>query len=161
MANKNKTMYNLKSTISMKKFISEFGREFSPYLIERLMDLELRSVLTRNEFPNILEIKHVEHTKYQCGEGEKELSFGRLIASDEELFFSTADETDKVMEAENISDLFDSMNSDVKIFNSNIEAKKIDDDNIDFFMDKMLNIMPEVSEEYKKILKEMLAYDRR
>ena len=164
MANKNVAMYKLKKTISMKKFISEFGEDFTAHTKERLLELEIRTVLTRSEYPNILDIKHVEHTKYECcGEAEsRELTFGRLIVNGGKLYF-TGSETDSntLMEAENVPDLYNSLKADEKIVDNGISAKEINEDNIDFFMDKMLDTIPEVSESYIKIIKEMLAYDKK
>ncbi len=49
----------------MKGFISEFGEIFLKNE-KRLLELEIRTVLTRKEHRNKLDIKHVEHTKYPC-----------------------------------------------------------------------------------------------
>jgi hypothetical protein len=61
-----KRKYNIRKTISMKKFISEFGDNFSEHMKKRLMEIEVRCVLTRKEAEYKFEIKHVEHTLYDC-----------------------------------------------------------------------------------------------
>jgi len=166
MTNNNSNKYKLKKTISMKKFISEFGDTFSSHMKERLLDLELRSVLTRKEDMNILDIKHVEHTQYKCekdasGSSNKEYTFGQFIALDGDLYFSkNCIESDTVMQADIVNIIYDSIENSEMTLAPNVIGKKISDDNIDFVIDKMLSCFPEVSKNYAKILKEMMSYEK-
>ena len=47
-----KKNYNMKKTIAMKGFISEFGEVLSEKMKKRLLELEIRTVLTRKEYRN-------------------------------------------------------------------------------------------------------------
>lgn len=166
MTNNNSNKYKLKKTISMKKFISEFGDTFSPHVKARLLELEMRSVLTRKEEMNILDIKHVEHTKYKddtaaTSSSDKEYAFGQFIALNGYLYFSkNCMESETVMQADKVIKLYNSLETNEEILEEDAIGKKIDDSNIDFFVDGMLSFFPEVSEKYTKILKEMMSYEK-
>jgi len=166
MINNNSNKYKLKKTISMKKFISEFGETFSPHVKARLLELEMRSVLTRKEDMNILDIKHVEHTKYKDDTAAtttsgKEYAFGQFIAIDGDLFFSkNCIESDTVMQADKVINLYDTLGNNEVILEADAVGKKLDDSNIDFFVDGMLSFFPEVSKKYTQILKEMMSYEK-
>ena len=60
-----KKNYKMKKTISLKMFIAEFGENFSDHMKKRLLELEVRCVLTRKEDSNKLDLKHVEHTQHE------------------------------------------------------------------------------------------------
>lgn len=166
MINNNSNKYKLKKTISMKKFISEFGETFSPIVKARLLELEMRSVLTRKDDMNILDIKHVEHTKYKddtaaTSSSEKEYVFGQFIALNGDLYFSkNCIENDSVMQSDKVIQLYDALGSNEVILEGDAVGKKLDDSNIDFFVDGMLSFFPEVSKKYSQILKEMMSYEK-
>ena len=166
MISNNSNKYKLKKTISMKKFISEFGDTFSPHVKARLLELEMRSVLTRKEDMNILDLKHVEHTKYKkdgdvASSAGKEYAFGRFIAVDGDLYFSkNSTESDSIMQADKVTALYDSLENKEVILEEEFTGKKIDDTNVDSFVDGMLSFFPEVSAKYAKILKEMMSYEK-
>ena len=42
-----KKNYKMKKTISMKMFVSELGENFSDHMKEKLLELDIRCVLTR------------------------------------------------------------------------------------------------------------------
>jgi len=81
-----KKVYRMRKTVSMKQFITEFGGDFSKHTKQRLLELGGRCVLTRKDESFILDIRHVEHTKYKCSfedsiaGPQKEYAFGQLIA---------------------------------------------------------------------------------
>jgi hypothetical protein len=160
-----KKNYNLKKTISMKRFISELGEDFSKLMKKRLLDLEIRCVLTRKEDDEFrLDIKHVEHIKYDCDlenpsdSNKKEYVYGQLIVVDGELYFSeTCTEGNDIMQSPIVSKLYDSLDSQYITFDTGITAKKLDDSNIDYVVDSLLSVCPEVSEYYKNIVKGMLS----
>lgn len=160
-----KKNYNLKKTISMKRFISDLGGNFSKHMKKRLLDLEIRCVLTRKEDDEFrLDIKHVEHIKYNCDlenpsdENKKEYVYGQLIVVDENLYFSeTCTEDDSVMQSPIVSEIYNSLDSESITFDTSIMAKKLDDSNIDHVVDSLLSVCPEVSEYYANIVKGMLS----
>ena len=87
-------IYNIKKTISVKYFISEFGENFTAHMKKRLMELEVRCVLVRKEENYILNLKHVQHTQYRSNKKdpssvtEKEYAYGQFIVVEGILYFS-------------------------------------------------------------------------
>ncbi|WPC44435.1 hypothetical protein [Clostridium sp. JS66] len=153
--------YKIKKTISVKHFISEFGENFSEHMKERLLDLEVRCVLTRKEEENILDLKHVEHTKYDCPSDNtsKEYVYGEFLAIDGSLYFSEkCIEGDEVMQSPITNVIYNSLSSTDMIFDEDNNAKKIDDSNIDYVIDTILTVCPEVSQRYLDILAEMTSH---
>jgi len=159
----NRFKYNFTKTISMKKFISEFGVSFSPLVKEKLLLLELRCVLTRLENINVFNIKHVEHTKHNpkddSGAVGKEYVFGQLVSIEGNLYFSEACNENEVSEkCQSIGHVYDSIAGDELLLESGIKVKLIDDRNVEAFINSLLACIPDVSERYIKILKEMSSY---
>lgn len=162
-----KKNYNMKKTIAMKGFISEFGEIFSEKAKERLLELEIRTVLTRKEHRNKLDIKHVEHTKYPCNDLngknlEKEYSYGQFVIEDNNLYFSdSCIENERVMQSPVVDKIYNSLDDIDMLINEDTTAKKIDDTNIDYVIDALLEACPEVSQRYLKIVHEMLANEKK
>lgn len=156
-----KRKYNIRKTISMKKFISEFGDNFSEHMKKRLMEIEVRCVLTRKEAEYKFEIKHVEHTLYDCSNDtkngsrtiKKEYVYGLLVAVDDTLYFSDklTDDAD-VMLSPVVSTIYNSLSSKDMILYDASYIKKIDDSNIDYVIDTMLTVFPPVSQKYIDII---------
>ncbi|KGK85983.1 MULTISPECIES: hypothetical protein [unclassified Clostridium] len=145
--------YKLKRTISMKQFISEFGESFSDHMKERLLELEVRCVLTRKEEENKLDLKHVEHTKYDS----KEYAYGQLIANEGELYFSEkCMEGPDVMENPVVDPIYNALKTEEVVINENIKAKKVDDSNIDYIIDNILEVCPQVTDRYLEIMSKYL-----
>ena len=162
-----KKNYKMKKTISMKMFIKEFGENFSDHMKKRLLELEVRCVLTRKEDSYRLDIKHVEHTQYafnnDCNNNtsEKEYVYGQLIVMDEMLYYSEkCTEGDKVIQAPIVNLIYDNLDSEGMILDNDNRAKKIHDGNIDYVIDTMLTVFPDVSQSYLNIIKEMISHER-
>lgn len=161
--------FRMKKTITMKKFISELGQNFSEKMKDRLVELEIRTVLTRKEVENILDIKHVEHTKYDCpnnskkssakAKNQKEFCFGRFIVMDDELYFSeNCIENDEVMKCPVVDTIYNTLTSEQTTFEEiPTSVKKVDDSNIDYVVDTILTVCPEVSQRYKDIMDEVMS----
>ncbi|EJP6471106.1 hypothetical protein K8O96_03400 [Clostridium sporogenes] len=162
-----KKNYNMKKTIAMKGFISEFGEVLSEKMKKRLLELEIRTVLTRKEDRNKLDIKHVEHTKYPCENLdikniEKEYTYGQFVLTDENLYFSKdCIENEKVMKLPIVDEIYNSLDGEDMLIDEDTTAKKIDDTNIDYVIDTLLTACPEVSQRYLKIVREMLSNEKR
>jgi hypothetical protein len=110
--------YKMKKTIAMKQFVKEFEQSLSEHMKNRLLELEIRCVLTRREESNILDIKHVEHTKYDCSPEnaldtcQKEYVFGQLIVIDNVLYFSKSSmENEQVMLSPVVESIYNSPKS--------------------------------------------------
>ena len=158
--------HKYKSTISIKMFIDEFGNDFSEHLKNRLLELEVRTVLKRDEVSNIFNLKHVEHLKYDSNyesKGEmktckKEYVYSQFAVIEGVLYFSEkCNENDKDMKASTVSSIYNSLDSKGMIFYEDRNLKKIDDSNIDYVVDSILSSCPEVSEKYKSIVKGMIS----
>ncbi|MPN01869.1 hypothetical protein SDC9_149081 [bioreactor metagenome] len=154
--------YNLKKTISIKKFIAEFGGTFSEAIKTRLSDLEIRSVLTRKAYTNVLDIKHVEHTQYPCTDedtldcGTKEYSFGEFLVIDNVLYYSNNCLEGPTVTKSPVSDLIYNNLGDENIINfEGIEGKQITDANIDYVIDTLLEYCSDVSQKYKDTIAEI------
>jgi hypothetical protein len=153
----------MKKTISMKLFVKEFEDSLSEHMKKRLLELEIRCVLTRKEENNILDIKHVEHTKYNCSpesamdDCKKEYVYGQLIVLDNVLYFSkSSSESDQVMLSPVVESIYDSLKSDEIVSDLGVNIKRIDDSNIDYVIDRMLEVFPPVSQEYRDIMSKYL-----
>ena len=156
-----KRIYKMKKTLSMKLFVDEFGEKLSKHMKKRLLELGPRCVLTRKEKSYILDIKHVEHGKYQCNTqapdgnelNHKEYAFGQFIIHEGELYFSqSCIENCDIMQAPIVNAVYDALNSTVITLEEDITAKKVDDENIDFIVDSILKVCPEISEEHLAII---------
>lgn len=156
-----KKNYRMKKTISMKMFISELGQSFSEYMKNKLMELDIRSVLTRKDENNILDLMHVEHTKHECqgntgktqGICQKEYDYGQFLVIDGSLYFSeSCVENEKVVKSPIVSEIYNNLSSETAVTETGISGKKVDDSNIDYIVDTLLTVFPQVSEEYISIM---------
>lgn len=146
-------IYKIRKTISMKRLISELGGNFSKHIKKRLLDLEIRCVLTRDKDNNRLDIKHVEHIK---NNNDEETVYGQFFINEENLYFSqNCLKKDSIVESPIIKEIYDSLDSE-EIIVSDIKSKKLDDTNIDYVIDSILKVCPDISEKYKSIVKGML-----
>ena len=154
-----KRIYRMKKTVSMKQFLNEFGAEFSKHMKQRLLELGARCVLTRTDESFILDVRHVEHTKYDCNSQEdtevsyKEYAFGQFVAHEGLLYFSDSClENDDIMQAPIVSAIYDSLRSETSVIDDCVNAKEVDDENIDYIIDNILTVCPEVSPEHLAII---------
>lgn len=160
-----KKNYKIKRTISMKQFISQYGENFSEHMKQRLMELEVRCVLTRKDDEDVLDLKHVEHTKFNSNADEnvpsskKEYVYGQFVVEENNLFFSkNCVESKDVMEAPIVSTIFNSLSENGMITLNEQIVKKVNDSNIDYIIDTLLTVYPEVSQKYKDIIKHMNSF---
>lgn len=163
-----KRNYKMKRTISMKQFLTEFGEGMSKHMKQRLLEIGDRCLLNRRDDSYILDLRHIEHTKYECvcGNGEdatsskKEYAFGQLIIQDGALYFSrSCVENDDIMQISVVDDIYSSLATDEIIVDETIKAKRIDDTNIDFVADSILKVCPAVSAEHLAIIAKYCAVD--
>ncbi|MCY6957279.1 hypothetical protein [Clostridium brassicae] len=158
-----KKNYKIKKTISIKQFISEFGESLSKHMKKRLLDLEVRSVLTRKEDNYRLDLKHVEHTQYNCHSSnsdtcKKEYAYASFVIIDNTLYFSEKClESDAVMQSPIVSTIYNNLDSENMVCDKDINAKLINDDNIDYIIDTILTVCPEVSQKYIDIVHQMTS----
>ena len=151
----------------MKQFVLEFGNTFSNHMKNRLLELELGCVLIRKEETYRLNLKHVEHIKYdsstqESGKTQKEYVYGQFIVLEEILYYAqNCTETNQVMQSPVVAKIYNGLSDEGIISVEGVNAKKIDDTNIDFVMDSILAVFPEVSKEYLNIVKSMLSLSRK
>jgi hypothetical protein len=151
------------SAMALKQFISEFGEAFSNDMKEKLMELESRSFLTRKEFGNRFDLKHVEHIEYECATNaletvKKEYSYGQFEVNEGVLYFSEFCLVgDRVMQSPIVDKIYDSLNDEGTIFNNGRNLKKIDDENIAYVIDNILSVCPKVSQSYLDIVNGMVS----
>lgn len=160
-----KKRYNIKKTISVKQFIEEFGENFSDHMKKRLLEIEVRCVLVRTEELFKLDLKHVEHNEYPTlkdSNKTKEYAFAQFIVIDEILYFSEkCTENDKLMQCPVVSSIYNSLsNEDMTCF-GDVNIKKIDDSNIDYVIDNIMEVCPEVSQSYVDIVKDLMTLTSR
>lgn len=161
-------VFKTKKTISIKRFISELGEAFTEKMKKRLLELEVRCVLTRKEDNYKLDLKHVEHLKYDFSSDDgtakrkKEYVYGQFIAVDGILYFAEkCNLNNDTAQSPVVDAIYNSLDSEIKLIDDSINAKVIDDDNIDFIVDSILKECPNVSEQYIKIVKEMISLAER
>lgn len=157
-----KKIFKMKRTISMKQFIAEFGGEFTKLMKQRLLELGARCVLTRNDESFVVDIRHVEHTKYKCALPEgasacmKEYAFGQFIAHEGLLYFSKdCLENEDIIQAPEVSSIFAALEGEEEVIagdNKVIKGKRLSDSNIDHLIDEILAVCPEVSAEHLAIV---------
>ncbi|ADL52343.1 hypothetical protein [Clostridium cellulovorans] len=159
-----KAKHSRKSAVSIKMFIKEFGEDFPAHVKERLMDLEVRCFLTRKEIAYRFDLKHVEHLQYQTTSDEvessapcsKEYAYGQFVVLDGKLYFSESClENKDIMQSPMVSIIYNALNSEEIIELTNL--KRLDDNNIDFVVDKILSSCPEVSQSYIDITQGMIS----
>lgn len=151
--------YNMKKTISMKQFIVELGQDLSVHEKQRLLELGERCILTRKDYNYVLDLKHVEHLKYECNNKaedeacKKEYAYGQFVVKDGVLYFSEhCIENKDVMQIEAVNKIYSSINGEETSIEDEIKAKPLDDTNIDFVIDSILEVCPEVSAEHLAII---------
>ncbi|PJI07793.1 MULTISPECIES: hypothetical protein [Clostridium] len=151
-----------KTTISIKMFMSELGEHFSEKVKKRLTDLDLRCVLSRKDHEyNVLDLKHVEHIKYnenKLMKSLKEYVYAEFAVVDGVLYFGqNCLENDQVMQSGVVEKIYNYLDGDGMIFLENKNFKKIDDNNIDYVVDNILLKCPQVSQKYIDVVNEMLS----
>lgn len=149
-----------KKRISIKMFIEEFGEDFSKHVKTRLMELDVRTLLTRKDKYNVLDIKHVEHIKHQVTVGsevyEKEYVYGELVAFEGSLYFcNECIENDEIAKSGIVDEIYNSLSENNIAYDDEKKLKALNDDNIDYVVDSILKVCPEVSEKYISIVKGM------
>lgn len=152
--------YKVKSAVSLKQFIAEFGGEFSEPMKEKLMELESRSFLTRKDINNRFDIKHVEHIQFLSSNDSKpkEYAYGQFEVNDGVLYFSeNCLESAEVMQSPKVTSIYSALKSDNTMFNNGRNLKKVDENNVHFIVDSILETCPEVSQGYLDIIKGMSA----
>lgn len=158
-------IYNIKKTISMKQFIAEFDEQLSVNIKERLLELGQRCILTRKEDRCTLDIKHIEHIQYETAvtsdgsgaKGEKEYSYGQFLINDENIYFSDkCAETNFVMQAPVVERIYKGLSSEDMLLDENKTGKKIDDSNINFIIDSILEVCPPVSQAHMELVQGMI-----
>jgi hypothetical protein len=149
----------MKRTVSMKQFITELGGEFSKHIRQRLLELGERCVLTRKDESYVLDLRHIEHTKYKCNPQDdssvdrKEYAFGQFIVYEGQLYFSESClENDEIMQASIVSSIYNSLKGEEMVLEGDIRGKQINDDNIDYVVDNILTVCPEISPEHLAII---------
>lgn len=147
-------------------FISELGEDFSDHIKEKLMHLDARTFLTRKELENRLDVKHVEHLKYDCNtnknandssKSKKEYTYGEFEVVEGTLYLTEKClENKDFVQAPGVSNIYESLGEDDMIVDNGKHLKKLNDDNIDFVIDSILSVCPEVSQKYIDIVKGMV-----
>lgn len=151
-----------KKRISIKMFIEEFGENFSEHIKTRLMELDVRTLLTRKDKYNVLDIKHVEHTKHDVVSGsqsyEKEYVYGEFVAFEGNLYFcNDCIENDEIVKSDIVDKIYDSLSENNMVYDEEKKLKALNDDNIDYVVDSILKVCPQVSQKYISIVKGMIS----
>ena len=89
---------------------------------------------------------------------KKEYVYGQFIVIDGVLYFSEkCTETDEVVQSPIVSNIYNSLSNESVIYDSDKKAKQVDDSNIDYIIDNILTVCPQVSQSYLNILQEMTS----
>lgn len=149
-----KRNYKMKKTIPIKQFVSDYGQNFSKHMKQRLLELGTRCILTRRENEYILDIRHVEHIKYETvSDTQKEYAYGQFVVNEDNLYYSqSCMENDDIMLMPEVHRIYDALENVNGYSEEGLEAKLINDTNIDFIIDTLLNVCPGVSAEHIAIL---------
>lgn len=154
-----KKNHKMKKTISVRQFISEFGGDFSEHMKHRLLELGARCVMIRLEDQYRLDLRHIEHTKYAYSSHNsddkcrKEYVYGQFVMNERALYFSeSCEESTDVMQSPIVNDIYNSLDSEEVLLNEGPRTKKVDDSNIDYIIDRILKVCPEISPEHRAII---------
>lgn len=150
----------IKKTISMKQFVTESGENFSKHMKQRLLELGTRCVLTRRENHYRLDLRHVEHIKYDWHNPvddrdikQKEYVYGQLVLNNGTLYFSEhCTENEDIMQTPVVRTIYNSLGNEQVLIDEDLMAKQVDDNNIDYIIDNLLEVCPTVSPEHMAII---------
>lgn len=167
-----KRNYRLKRTISVRQFILELGENFSDKIKENLLKLDSRCVLTRKDNQYMLDVKHIEHIQHDCAcdsdvvddssKTQKEYVYGQFVMVDGILYFSqNCFETNTIMQSPIVSTIYTSLDNNDSISLEDIDLKKVDDSNIEYIIDSILTVCPEVSQAHLDIVQQMTSLVKR
>jgi hypothetical protein len=165
-----KRIYNMKKTISIKQFISELGEDFSAHMKEKLLELGTRCVLTRKEDNNRLDLKHIEHHQHESAytsdnnskTSKKEFVYGQFVVVEGALYYSEkCTENSGAMQEPVVSSIYNELSSKNMICDSDVNSRKIDDSNIDYVIDSIMNVCPPVSQAHLDIVQGMISRSER
>ncbi|MGE5629938.1 MAG: hypothetical protein ACM3TR_02440 [Caulobacteraceae bacterium] len=156
-----------KKTLSIRQFVAEYGENFSKHMKKRISELGTRCVLTRKDMDYVLDLKHVEHTKYSCCDShgnsyadKKEYVYGEFVVNDGALYFSDRClDSDSAMQVPTVKIIYDTLNSKVKSIGEYADVKEIGDDNIDYVIDSILEVCPQLSPEHMQIISRYYSID--
>ncbi len=161
-----KKNYKMKKTLSIKQFNTEFSDCLTDHMKKRILDLWPRCVLTREKDKDILDLKHVEHTKHDCTKGKskakKEYAYGQFVINDGKLYFSNkCIEDETTMKTSMVDTIFDSLsNEDMYHGEENdLTAKRVDDSNIDDVIDNIMRACPPISKRHLEIISKYCDVD--
>jgi hypothetical protein len=163
-------IYNMKKTISVRQFIAELGEGFTNKMKQRLLELGSRCILTRKEDNYRLDLKHIEHTQFEvaCTSDKdnstckREYLYGQFVVVEGLLYFSEkCNETAEAIQQPVVSTIYDNLSSEGIISDKDVNAKKIDDSNIDYVIDTILGVCPPVSAAHLAIVKGMTSRSER
>jgi hypothetical protein len=158
-------VYAMKKSLSIKQFTSEFGENFSELMKKKLNEFESRCFLTRKDISYRFDLKHVEHIQFECacdsegvtGTCRKEYAYGQFIVVDGILYFSqNCVESNDVMKSPAVSTIYNALDSEIVNFEGIGDAKKVDDSNIEYIVDNILAVCPQVSQSYLDITQGMV-----
>lgn len=164
-----KKNYKMKRTISIKQFVIEFGDGLSKHMKQRLLELGERCILNRRDESHILDLRHIEHLKYECScssEDEspasmKEYAFGQFVVQEGLVYFSQSSvENDDIVQNSTIKGIYDALDTE-EIEIDEIKVKAVNDSNIDFIIDNILKVCPPVSAEHMAIIAKYVLIDSR
>ena len=89
---------------------------------------------------------------------QKEYAYAQFIMIEGILYFSEkCTESSEVMQATIVSEIYDSLNSKDMIIEAGINARKIDDSNINYVIDTILTVCPPVTQGYLDIVAGMTS----
>ncbi len=159
-----KKNYNMKKTLSIKQFISEFDKDLTMHMKKTIMSLWPRCVLTRDKERHILDLKHVEHTKYDCIKGKsrtkKEYVFGQFIIDNGNLYFSDkCVKDDTVMKIPMVDTIYESLSSEDMYYGDDVIAKKVDDSSIHGVINNIMRVCPPMSKRHLDIISKYCDVD--
>ena len=162
-----KKNYKMKRTISIKQFVAEFSVSLSEHIKERLLELGERCILNRRDESHILDLRHVEHLKYECccdsesdKECKKEYAYGQLVVKEGTLYFSQCCvENADIMQSPVVNDIYDAISNPEVQIEEGIVGKSLDDSNIDYVIDNILKVCPKVSPEHMAIIAKYVTVD--
>jgi hypothetical protein len=163
-------IYNMKKTISLRQFVAELGEDFTVKMKERLLELGSRCILTRKEDNYRLDLKHIEHTQYEvacdsnkeAAKTKREYLYGQFVVIEGVLYFSEkCNETSEAAQQPVVSSIYEKLSSEGIITDKDVNAKKIDDSNIDYVVDSILSVCPPVSAAHMAIVQGMTSRSER
>ena len=134
--------------MSVGSFINQFGGSLTPFTKQELLRLDGKCILSPHKHKNRVNIELLHHNKFPATKNsglevipcEKEIALGHFISHKSLFYYSKRATTNGTVMQDDVTidTIYNSMHSE-QIHDIDRDAKLIDDSNVTFLVDTLLN----------------------